>query len=175
MRSSLLTDLPADGPHPDLADGLMDFGQFVGAWELMVRFYADDGTVVFDRPGTWTFGWVLDGRAVQDVLIYPASDGTPAGEPGRRGIGTTLRFLYPESRRWEVYWLGAGSGTIVVLHGGRDGADLELHSEPERDGTLNIWRFSEITPTGFVWTGHESADGGATWKLRQQMTAFRQS
>lgn len=169
--STLLTDLPANGPHPDLADDLLDFGQFIGTWDMAVRFYDEDGTVIFDRPGTWTFSWVLDGRAIQDVLIYPAY----GDEPGRRGIGSTLRFFHPELRRWYVHWLGATSGTIVILHGGRAGDDLELHSEPEPDGTLNIWRFSDITPASFVWTGHESADGGTTWRLRQEMTAVRSS
>jgi len=168
--SMFLTNLAADGPHPDLADDLMDFGQFVGTWAMAVRFY-DGGKVIFDRPGTWTFGWVLDGRAVQDVLTYPTSSDSD-DTPGRRGIGTTLRYFHPELRRWQVYWLGAGSGTIVVLHGGWNGDDLELHSEPEPDGTFNIWRFSDITPTSFEWTGHESTDGGVTWHLRQEMTAI---
>ncbi|WP_129843042.1 hypothetical protein [Streptomyces sp. RFCAC02] len=168
-----LADLPADAPHPDHTGLLSLFGQFVGTWDMDVRFHDEDGTLLSRRPGTWSFGWVLDGRAVQDVLTYPRTDGPGAGAPGVRGIGTSLRFPDPATGTWHVYWLGAVTGVTVVLHGGGDGRDILLESEPETDGTLNRWRFTDISADAFRWTGHASTDGGRTWWLNQEMLATR--
>lgn len=74
---------------------------------------------------------------------------------------------------WHVYRLGAVSGVTVVLHGGRRDRDILPGSEPEADGTLNRWRFTEIAAGGFRWVGHESQDGGRTWWLNRGMLAAR--
>jgi hypothetical protein len=162
-RFPILPLLRADGPHPSLRDELMLFGQFVGAWDLWVEFFSDDGECTYRQPGQWSFAWVLDGRAIQDVLTYPLTG------QADRGIGTSLRSYDPASRRWQVIWLGA---ITVILHGGQHGEEILLEG-PDPDGTLNQWRFTDVTGTSFTWTGHESADRGATWHLRQRMTATR--
>lgn len=173
MSSPLHEDLLANAPHPELADELALFGQFVGVWDVDVEFYDNDARQVFHRPGTWSFGWVLDGRAIQDVLTYPPRRDPLSTAPGSRGIGTSLRYLHPHTRTWQVIWLGAVTGTVVVLHGGRVDDQIQLTSEPEPDGTLNRWTFSDITADSFNWTGYESNDDGATWPLRQRMSANR--
>ena len=109
---------------------------------------------------------MLDGRAIQDVLTYPRT-----GEAGR-GIGTSIRSYDPASRRWQVIWLGAVSGITVILHGGKRGDEILLEG-PDPDGTLNQWKFTDITDSSFRWTGLESSDQGTTWHLRQRMTATR--
>lgn len=169
----LSVDLMAAAPHPDLAGRLALFGQFVGEWDIEVEFYDDDGRLAVRRPGRWCFGWVLDGRAIQDVLTYPSRDDPGAAAPGLRGIGTSLRFPRQSDGTWQVIWVGAVTGIVVVLHGGQRGDQIHLASEPEPDGTLNRWMFSDITADGFRWTGLESRDGGSTWPLRQRMTAHR--
>jgi hypothetical protein len=171
--SPILNDLHAECPYPDLSEELMLFGQFVGTWDMTVEFFDDSGHNVYREPGTWTFGWVLDGRAIQDVLAYPPA-GDPSGNtPGSRRIGTSLRFYHPQEHTWRVIWLGAVTGLTVILHGGRAGEDILLESEPEPDGTLNRWRFTDITTDSFLWIGQESGDDGNTWQLRQRMTATR--
>jgi hypothetical protein len=162
----ILSLLRADGPLPALRDELMLFGQFVGTWAVQVEFFGADGECVYHQLGQWSFAWVLDGRVIQDVLTYPRSDGTG------RVIGTSTRFYDPASRRWQVIWLGAVSGITVILHGGKRGDGILLEG-PDPDGTLNQWMFSDITDGSFLWTGLESADRGATWRLRQRMTGTR--
>lgn len=169
----ILTDLPAGGPHPEVSEQLMLFGQFVGVWDMDVRFYDNAGRTIFHGPGTWSFGWVLDGRVIQDVLTYAPIDEPALTAAGVRRIGTSLRYYHPHTRTWQVVWLGAVTGLIVVLHGGQVGDEIRLASEPEPDGTLNRWTFSTITTGSFLWTGYESNDGGDTWQLRQRMTANR--
>jgi len=62
--------LAASGPDVDYAEKLMLFGQFVGDWEVDFTVYGPDGTREIERA-EWHFGWVLQGRAIQDVFIIP--------------------------------------------------------------------------------------------------------
>jgi hypothetical protein len=147
-------------------DELMLFGQFAGVWNMQVEFFNDHGDCVYSEPGQWSFAWVLDGRAIQDVLTYPRPGGNG------RAIGTSLRTYDPESRRWQVIWLGVVSGITVMLRGGAAGEQIRLEG-PDPDGTMNRWTFHDITADSFTWTGLESADQGTTWHLRQRMTGSR--
>jgi hypothetical protein len=49
----------------------MLFGQFVDIWDMEVMFYDQAEKETFHEPGEWAFAWVLDGRAIQDLLVYP--------------------------------------------------------------------------------------------------------
>jgi hypothetical protein len=60
------------GRAPDYADKLMFFGKFVGDWEFDMTATKPDGSQV-DGKGEWYFGWVLNGRALQDVWIFPGA------------------------------------------------------------------------------------------------------
>jgi len=65
----ILETLRAEGPHPSHRDKLKVFGQFVGVWDLDVLFYDENGKIVYRQPGEWSFANILDGRAIQDVLV----------------------------------------------------------------------------------------------------------
>jgi hypothetical protein len=164
----IYSSLHASGPHPHLTEQLRDFGQFVGQWDMDVMFFDEAGELVYREPGVWSFAWVLDGRAIQDVLTYPRVD-----ESGPvLGIGTTLRYYDHRTRKWAVTWNGVVTGITVVLSGGRVGDELRLEG-PDPDGRLNRWIFSEITHDRFVWSGYGSDVDGASWKLEQCMIGTR--
>src|SRR5947208_16011412 len=57
--------LGAEGPFPELKEKLMLFGQFVGDWEMDARYPQPDGTEI-KAKGEIHFGWILNGRGVQD-------------------------------------------------------------------------------------------------------------
>ena len=81
--------LGASGPTPEWALKMMLFGQFVGDWECDVVLIQPDGSKV-NGSCEWYFGWVLQGRAIQDVFIahYPN-----AGSDERSGTyGTTVHW-----------------------------------------------------------------------------------
>ncbi|MGH2348009.1 MAG: hypothetical protein ACRDFT_00925 [bacterium] len=149
----------------------MLFGQFVGTWNMDVRFFDDTGTRVYQKPGEWSFAWVLDGRAIQDVLIFPDLD-PPFSAGGERRIGTTLRLYDPEHDTWQVVWVGATSGLVVVLSGRQVGDEIWIEGR-EEDGTLYRWMFTDIGTDHFLWKGLVSAEGSDTWILRQEMAARR--
>lgn len=170
----ILDMLRADGPLVGERDGLMLFGQFVGAWDLDVRFYDDRGRRTFRAPGKWTFAWVLDGRAIQDVIVYPDLADPTRAAPGERRTGTTVRRYNPASGDWTAVWVGATSGDVAVFRARAHDDEIWLEMA-EDDGTLVRWRFTAITVDAFRWLGETSADGGATWLLGQEMLATRAS
>ncbi len=133
--------------------------------------YLEDGTQR-RRPGEWHFGWVLDGRAIQDVWIVPArSARQPADMPGRF-YGTTLRVYDAGTDTWRVEWADPASQTFASMIGRRQGDDI-VQDGRDADGNLVRWSFSEIAPTSFRWRGELSNDGGATWRLRSEFFARR--
>src|SRR5215510_15981499 len=70
-RQAMVTTLSASGPHPSLGDEARIFDRFVGVWDCDYTFFAEDSSVRH-ASGELEFGWVLDGRAVQDIWItYP--------------------------------------------------------------------------------------------------------
>src|SRR5919206_207697 len=119
-----LAALAAAGPHPDRADELMTFGRFVGDWDMEGVLIDADGSHSEHR-GEWLFAWVLEGRAVQDVLISPPRD----GDRSRRDsfeYGSTLRFYDAASGHWEITWVTPVGGRVERLRGGRAGDDIVL-------------------------------------------------
>jgi hypothetical protein len=160
MSEAMISALHARaGGAPDL------YGRLVGTWDVGNRYF-DEATGAW-RTGTavWTFGWVLAGRAVQDVMWFTEDD-------GRRSTGSTVRLYDPADDVWHVVWFGPGGKTPTLT--GRPGADGDIVQEGSRpDGRPIRWLFTEVTGTSFRWRGHISDDGGATWRLDQEMVARR--
>ncbi len=124
----ILTSLGADSPFPQWRDRLMLFGQFVGVWDIGVEYYDQDGGCRYHGRWEWSFGWILDGRAIQDVIaILPDSDSLEqAGRATRSAGGTTVRYCDPATGRWTIYYLGVVSGITTVLCGGAVGDTIVL-------------------------------------------------
>lgn len=160
----ILAGLRADGPFPQWRDRLMLFGQFVGIWDIDIEYYNRDGDRRYHGRWEWSFAWILDGRAIQDVIVNLG----PADPARRSAGGTTVRYCDPATGRWTVYYLGVVSGITTVLHGGAVG-DTIVREGPDPDGTQNRWTFSDITPGSFTWTGLESADGTNWWRNLQML------
>lgn len=164
--------LAASSPARERAAGLALFGQLVGSWEVDVTYFAEDGSTSRQRSAEWHFGWVLEGRAVQDVLFGPpTAERRRTGAPARE-YGTSIRMYDPESGIWQVSWFAPVHGVVVHLAGGREGDSIVLEGT-ELDGTRCRWVFSEITPDAFLWRGYEAIDPGVQRPLVQQMQARR--
>jgi hypothetical protein len=73
------------------------YGQFVGAWEGELTYTTSEGTRR-ETSAEVHFGWILQGRAVQDVWIAPATaENVPPGM-----YGSTTRVYEPESDTWRI-------------------------------------------------------------------------
>ena len=164
--------LRADGPNEEYRDQLMLFGQFVGEWLLDVSFYEADGSLQSHYLADWMFSWILQGKAIQDVLMIPSREERANNPDAQIRSGTTLRFFDPALDAWRVLWMNPHSNTYILLIGSGQGAQIVLEGL-DVDGSPLRWVFSEITPDSFLWTGHISKDGGNTWYMEQKMVARR--
>jgi hypothetical protein len=171
--SAFLDALGADGPAADRAGKMEQYGRFVGSWQLDVLQIAEDGSQR-RRKGEWHFGWVLEGRAIQDVWIVPPRGKLRHGDAAANvnSCGTTLRVYDPRIDAWQIQWTDPVTQNFLQMVGREEGDDIvQLGSRP--DGQLIRWRFSEITHDSFRWTGEISADGGASWRLHVDFAARR--
>ena len=167
---TVLPDLIATGATEELADRLRLFGQFIGAWDMRVRFFDEHGETVFDGPGLWEFAWILDGRGVQDVLSYDEVGRFPA-PAGQRRIGTTIRSYHPSSDTWHQVWVSPRAELFIVMTASATDEGI-LITGLDMDGSRLRWIFTDITPDSFIWTGRTSVDG-ESWRIEQVMVARR--
>ena len=146
--------LHAGGPAADRAAAMMLYGQFVGAWEGELSLPGDGGPSR-RLPARVAFGWVLQGRAVQDVWVAPAGDGPlPAGGM----YGTTLRVYEPEHDRWAITWIDPARQESRRMEGRRRGDDI-VQTTPEPDGGRTEWVFTDIERDAFTWRARRIAPG----------------
>jgi len=163
MSRELTAALIGAGPHAALGEYAKVFDRVTGAWDCDYVHFTEDSAVVERYSGNVTFGWVLDGWAVQDVWAWNA----PEGEATRRVAGTTIRFLDRETGIWTVYWFMPEKAIVITLKGGAVGDRIVLEDDGA-DGLRRRWSFNEIRPESFVWRGERSADGGKTWWLQAE-------
>jgi len=167
---SLTEHLVSDGPAGPLAADLELFGRFVGSWDLRWNRPGDPDAPV-DVPGELHLGWVLGGRAVQDVWIVPGRATGQAGEGPYAFWGSTIRFFDAVLGCWRSTWVEPVSGRVRRFVG--RSVDSEIHLISTEEAPILRWRFTEITPDRFVWLGEQSSDGARTWQLEEQMVATR--
>jgi len=171
-RSPFLDALAAPGPAPDRQAGLQLYAFLVGSWSLDARYPLADGSSLRSR-GEVHAGWVLEGRAIQDVWAVPAR-GLPRGQlpAAAEFYGSTLRVYDPGLDAWHIFWsdplrqlyrrqLGRAEGPDIVQLGGDD------------EGAKIRWSFRDRTQDAFRWWAERSTDGGVTWTLQVEYLARR--
>ncbi len=171
MSTEMIEALHANGPHPELAGKLQLFGQFIGSWDVEVFNYLPDGGCQA-MAGEWHFGWVLEGRVIQDVWIAPrrglrAQLGDELGD-----YGATLRFFDPALGAWRSTWIGPCKGYVRPFIARQVGEEIILEGS-FAPGSVTRWVFFAITPDSFRWRHVESRDQWATEVLHQEMSARR--
>jgi hypothetical protein len=160
--------LLATDPHPSLGEHARVFDRFVGSWDCDYTNLAEDGSVRSRYPGRVTFGWILGGRAMQDVW-----SGGP--DPDRPSMGTSIRYVDVPSGEWIVTWLMPEAGVATTVKGGPVGdSSIELYGEDD-DGSLRRWSFNDIRTDRFVWRGERSVDRGQTWRVEAEYHMTRRT
>ncbi len=169
--SAMLDALGAARPNAALAPKLALYGRFVGAWDLEVDYRPFGGAPV-RGPGECHFDWVLDGRAVQDVWIFPSRRAHAAAPETPFGFyGTTFRWYDPAIDAWHIHWFAPNRPAALYQIGRAHGPDIVQIGESS--GLTRRWRYTEITERSFRWIGDACWDRGATWTLELQMQAKR--
>jgi len=168
----LRTAWAAAGRAAEIPEAQDVYGWLVGSWALDVRRYRVD-TAGRGLRGEAHFGWVLEGRAIQDVWIMPRrADRARPPEPGFNTYGTTLRIYDPALEAWRVTWVNPVTGARDELIGRRVGGDI-VQVGRHADGTPIRWLFTETTADSFRWTGEALAADGRTWTLEAEFRATR--
>ena len=173
MRLSSLVDaLHADHPAADRADKMGLYGWLIGRWTIDAIYHLNEGTIRRSR-GEIHAGWVLEGRALQDVWIVPARDAQRADPPGPGDFyGTTLRVYDPKLDAWHILWSDPLNQVYRQQIGRAHGDDI-VQDGTDETGAPVRWSFTEITPNSFRWLGERSADGGTTFRLLVEFLARR--
>ena len=167
MDRGFIETLVASGPHPSLGAHAETYGRVIGSFTGELRRYKE-GKVVASASVEAHFGWVLEGRAVQDVWITPArADRGSSPGAGVDWYGTTLRVFDPVANAWNAVWTDPVSQLRIELVGRRQGDDVVQLGT--RGGRAIRWTFSDITARSFTWRGHVLGFDGVTWELEVEM------
>jgi hypothetical protein len=161
---TMMEALAAPGRSPEIPPEHDLYGWLVGSWQLDVVHYLTD---VRDRGirGEAHFGWVLEGRAVQDVWIMKA-------ESIVNTYGMTFRMWDPTLQAWRVTWTNPISGRRDELIGRKDGHHL-IQIGTHGDGRPIRWTFTDITADSFRWLGEVLNPDGNTWTLEAEFLGRR--
>jgi hypothetical protein len=158
----MATALQAMGPHPSLGDQAKVFGRFVGTWDVEYTDFSKDGKVSH-RSGELIVGWVMDGRAIQDLWIV-----NPSGARKEREVYTDLRYFDPKSGTWPATSIDPENVSVAKFTGGAVGDDRIVLDSQDFDGKDTRWSFNDIRPDSFVFRDEASSDGGKSWRLQSE-------
>jgi hypothetical protein len=160
--SDLAAALPAKGPHPSLGDQEKTFGRFVGTWQVEYMDVKKDGTQLH-RTGLFIVGWIMYGRAIQDLWIVDPSPGH-----AEREIYADVRYFDPKTLTWPSVFFDLEQASMAKFSGGAASADRVVFQSSEIDNHLTRWSFDDTGPNTLEFRDQSSSDEGKTWKLRAE-------
>ncbi len=168
--------LHADGPDAERADKLALFAWLVGNWEMDVETFLEDGSMQRGQ-GEIHAGWVLEGRAIQDVWMIPRLRERRPGIDQLPGAGnwygTTLRIYDPDLDAWQILWNDPATNFFSQQIGRARGRDIVQEGPDPRGGSMR-WTFAEIERDLFHWTAERTKDG-TNWRREVAIRCRRAS
>ncbi len=144
--------LTSEGKHEALPEEFDYFGKLIGSWKID---YVDNRNSCVIK-GEWHFSWILEGMAIQDVIVLPGFE-----------YGTTLRVYNPDTHAWDVAY--GYTGKIMRLEARKQGDRIVLTNvEDER----RKWVFVEIEDNCFHWQDVTVKEDGM-WQVDFDLYAER--
>jgi hypothetical protein len=150
----------------------MLYGQFVGSWNGTLK-YLDADAIRLETTAEVYFGWVLEGRAIQDVWIAPSRHGRKDSELLLMH-GSTFRVYDPQNDLWHITWIDPVKQVCNCMTGRKIGDEIVQEYRNEK-GKRCQWLFTKITKESFHWISRESADNGESWKERGEFFLRRRA
>ncbi|WP_022885279.1 hypothetical protein [Glaciibacter superstes] len=160
--------LIASGPTPEYPGRMRRFGKLVGSWAAKGSRLDEATGEWTEREFTWIVGFILDGRAVQDVEV----EASPSHPSGFETVATAVRVYDAHAGAWRVSYFAPKSGEYchLIATPYRNGIRQDGTGT---DGRAVRWNFTAITADAYTWEGWVSADDGATWTLVERNEAVR--
>lgn len=150
--------------NPNAPKETMQYGQFVGKWNVEVSNLTREGNWIEDKA-TWEFKFVMGGYAVQD---FWERLGKPKEKDNEDYFGSNIRIYNPESKKWNTVWLESGNKSIQGIWTSymNEQQEIILHDDTKK------WeiKFYNITKTSFDWKWDFKLDDG-TMQTRVKIKA----
>jgi hypothetical protein len=164
--------LLARGPHPEIAErGDAIYAPFAGSWDVEVFDLEGDGARRVSR-GEWHFAWVLEGRAMQDVLMVPPRGERRNGTLAKNNrCATTLRIFDASNGVWRVHHFNPVAQTGQSFVAKLEGRQIVETAVDASGGALREI-FSGVDAATFRCR-REISDGFGSWKLTSDYIATR--
>ncbi len=166
--------LHSAGPDAEREQKLALYAWLIGEWATQITTILEDGTQ-HRGQGEIYAGWVLQGRAIQDVWMIPRlSDRKPGIEqlPGAGNwYGTTLRIFDLRLDAWRILWNDPATNYFTQQIGRARDSDIVQEGPDPRGGTMR-WTFTEIEPASFHWTAERTHDD-KNWRKQVDIRARR--
>lgn len=128
------------------------FGKLIGSWQIDYIDNSNSRAI----SGEWHFSWVLEGMAIQDVIILPGFE-----------YGTTLRVYNPSTHAWDVAY--CFTGKIIRLEARRQDDMIVLTDIEDK---RRKWVFAKIEDNNFHWQDVTVKDNGE-WCINFDLYARR--
>lgn len=162
-RFAMIAALRAAGPHPSLGEHARVLDRLIGTWDVEYMDIAKNGKEIH-RSGELLVGWVLDGRAIQDVwIVYPSESGK------EREVYADVRYFDPKSHTWPAIFIDPHDASFATFTGGAIGDDrIVLDSQDLVAGQTRRWSFTDIRGDSMVFRDDASSDGGKTWTMKSE-------
>jgi hypothetical protein len=173
LAPTVSAGIRAEGPAPGSPPELDQYGQFVGTWTCQSYRRVRDGSwQANDWENTWTWYWVLEGQAIQDVWE------TPPDAPTGPNLGTNLRIYDPEAGIWRMAWTTTGTRRFDFFEARQEGEEIVMIGEiparePRPAHTARI-TFHEIAADSFQWRYEASLQGpDGPWSEQARLSCRR--
>jgi len=162
-RFAMITELRAAGPSASLGDHADLLGRLIGTWDVQYMDISKSGKAIY-RTGQLLVGWVMDGRAIEDLWIVDPSDSSKDRE-----VYADVRYFDPKSGTWPAVFIDPQIASIATFTGGAAGDDrIVLESQDLVRGQIRRWSFNDIRPDSLVFRDDASSDGGKTWARKSE-------
>ena len=155
--------LTSGGKSAELPEEYDYFGKLIGSWRLDYT----DHNVSCSVEGEWHFAWVLEGMAVQDVIVLPSRDARTGMPHPLAEYGTSLRVFNPKTHAWDVAY--GYTGRIFRLEARKQDDMIVL---TDIDDERRKWVFVTIEDDRFHWQNVTVQDDGE-WHVNADIYAER--
>lgn len=154
---------PHGQPNPAAPKQLADFQPMIGTASCQSKTRVDDETWAEPVAMTWTFQYIMNGMAVQDITLK--ADGRHSG---------SIRQFDVVKDQWNIHYFSSSNPTsqLPVWTGGKSGERLVFwRQQTAPNGMSGHYRltFYEITDSSYRWIGEWVSDDLSltypTWKI----------